>query len=205
MSVATSADDYIELLPATWRAINAYGIKISHRVYDSPDLSPLRGQRSGITASKDLWEVHRDPYDVSRVWVRNHWDGGWILAFWKHLSSSPAPFGELAWDHSRRQLTAAGADISEQQISDAVSGLLARARAGPPSPAGDTGKPTPRERRVAARTKATAPEHWPEPAQQAESAGPDPAGPAENEPGPGMAEVIPLGVFDASKEARQWW
>jgi hypothetical protein len=28
---------------------------------------------------------HRDPYDVSRIWVRNHLDGGWITQFWKHL------------------------------------------------------------------------------------------------------------------------
>ena len=70
--VALSSEDYIELLPATWRAINAYGIKIDHRVYDGADLSPLRGQRSGVKARKDLWEIHRDPYDVSRIWVRDH-------------------------------------------------------------------------------------------------------------------------------------
>ena len=29
--LALSPDDYIELLPATWRAVNAYGIKISRR------------------------------------------------------------------------------------------------------------------------------------------------------------------------------
>jgi hypothetical protein len=59
--VALSAGDYIELLPATWRAINAYGVKISHRVYDGEELNPFRGQRSGLTARQDLWEIHRDP------------------------------------------------------------------------------------------------------------------------------------------------
>ncbi len=65
--VALSAEDYIELLPAAWRAINAYGVKISHRVYDSEELNPFRGQRSGVPAKQNLWEIHRDPYDVSRV------------------------------------------------------------------------------------------------------------------------------------------
>ena len=35
--LALSPDDHIELLPATWRAVNAYGIKISRRVYDSAE------------------------------------------------------------------------------------------------------------------------------------------------------------------------
>jgi hypothetical protein len=57
--VALSADDYIEMLPATWRAVNAYGIKISHRIYDSDELNPFRRQPSGVTR-ENLWEVHRD-------------------------------------------------------------------------------------------------------------------------------------------------
>ena len=67
MPVALSAQDYIELLPARWQAINSYGIKISHRVYDSAELNPWRRQPSGVTAKKNLWEVHHDPYDVSQI------------------------------------------------------------------------------------------------------------------------------------------
>ena len=33
---------------------------------------------SGVTARKGLWEVHYDPYDVTRIWVRNHHESGWI-------------------------------------------------------------------------------------------------------------------------------
>ena len=51
--VALSASDYIELLPATWRAINAYGVRINHRTYDAPELNPLRRQPSGITAKHE--------------------------------------------------------------------------------------------------------------------------------------------------------
>ena len=59
--LALSPDDYIELLPATWRAVNAYGIKISRRIYDGKELNPLRMQHSGVTARKGLHEVHYDP------------------------------------------------------------------------------------------------------------------------------------------------
>ena len=144
------------MLPAAWRAINAYGVKVSHRVYDSEELNPFRGQRSGVTARQNLWEIHRDPYDVSRIWVRNHWDGGWITVFWKHLSTAPAPFGELAWDHARRQLAAGGGDPAEEEIAQAVGSLLQRAHQGPGKPGRPGRKPAAKDRRVAARTRATA-------------------------------------------------
>jgi putative transposase len=196
--VALSAGDYIELLPAAWRAINAYGVKISHRVYDSQELNPFRGQRSGVAARQNLWEIHRDPYDVSRVWVRNHWDGGWITVFWKHLSTAPAPFGELAWDHARRQLAADGRNPAEHEIAQAVESLLQRAHQGPGKPGRPGRKPAPKDRRVAARTRATAQPAWPRPESPAL------AGPA-GEPAGAPADVMPLPVFDAREEARRWW
>ena len=97
VAVPLSAEDYIELLPVTWRVINSYGIRLGRRTYDARALNPYRRQHSGITAKKGLWEVHHDPYDVTRIWVRNHHDGGWITVPWTHLKTSPAPFGELAW------------------------------------------------------------------------------------------------------------
>jgi putative transposase len=207
--VALSAGDYIELLPATWRAVNAYGVKISHRVYDSEELNPFRGQRSGVTARQDLWEIHRDPYDVSRIWVRNHWDGGWITVFWKHLSTAPVPFGELAWDHARRQLVGDGRNPEEQEIARAVESLLQRAHQGPGKPGRPGRQPAAKDRRVAARTRATAQPAWPRPEPPAapSGSGPDdaaPAGPAGQREDK-LADVVPLAVFDAREEARRWW
>ena len=63
----------------------------------------MRQQPSGVRDRKDLWEIHCDPYDVSRIWVRDHWNGGWITVFWTQLHRVAAPFGELAWDHARRR------------------------------------------------------------------------------------------------------
>ncbi|MEU9625031.1 hypothetical protein [Streptomyces sp. NPDC048155] len=152
--LALTGDDYVELLPATWRAVNSYGIKISHRIYDCADLGPLRRQPSGVARKKNLWEIHLDPYDASWIWVRNHWEGGWILVPWKHLGTVPQPFGDLAWDHAAADLRQQGeSDPTEEQITQAVAELLIRANQGP----GSGGKrPSRRDRRVAARTRAAA-------------------------------------------------
>jgi putative transposase len=212
--VALSAEDYIELLPATWRTINAYGVKISHRVYDGEALDPFRRQRSGVKAKHDLWEIHRDPYDVSRIWVRNHWDGGWMTVFWKHLSSSPTPFGELAWDHARHQLAVEGKTPTEREIAQAAESLLRRAHQGPEEekrPGRRSRKPSARERRVVARTRATAEPAWPRPDDQvpvsASEQNAAPAGSPREEPDENekLADVVPLAVFDAREEAKRWW
>ncbi|WP_344515069.1 Mu transposase C-terminal domain-containing protein [Dactylosporangium maewongense] len=200
--VALSADDYVELLPARWQAINAYGIRLNRRTYDAEGLNPLRRQRSAVKEKKGLWEIHHDPYDVSRVWVRNHRDGGWITAFWKHLHRVPTPFGELAWDHVRHERP----DGTEEQLADAVAALLSRAHEGPEPPA-RRGR---RARRVAARTRATSraaappdtnatPSHSPDPADRVP---PAPA-PDDEEDDTPMATVIPLPLFDPFAEARR--
>jgi putative transposase len=203
--VALSGEDYVELLPAVWRAINAYGVKINHRVYDDEALGELRRQPSGVSARKDLWEVHYDPYDVSRVWVRNHRDGGWIIAFWRHLSSAPVPFGELAWEHARQVLARRGQDRpTEAEITEAVNQLLTRADQGPAPP--DTAK----DRKVRSRTRATSTPSWPRPDPPAvQLAAPPAPALAEEDPADeedeSLAKVIPLGVFDAREEAKRWW
>ena len=219
--VPLSAEDHIELLPATWRAVNAYGIKISHRTYDAAELNPIRQQKSGVTARKGLWEVHHDPYDVSRVFVRG--PGGWITCPWKYLEKVPVPFGELAWDHVSGQLAGQGrGGMGELERAQAVDDLLRRAYHGPPDePAADAAN-TPRsrrrlsarDRRVAARTRATT-------ASRRAGAGDlpadgtaghaVPAGAGGVPPAPGhdddkpAAKVIPLGIFDPFEEAKKRW
>ena len=189
--VALGPDDYLELLPAAWRAVNAYGIKLNRRSYDSEELNPLRLQPSGVREKKHLWEVRHDPYDISRVHVRG--PDGWITVFWRHLDRAPVPFGELAWDHARRSLSR---DATEEQIADAVAALLRRANRGPD----DQEKPkmSKRDRRVAARTKAACPpgkQDQPEPGDAAEQAEQDAP----------LAKVIPMGIFDPFAEADKRW
>ncbi|KJS52910.1 integrase [Streptomyces rubellomurinus subsp. indigoferus] len=193
--VALSGADYVELLPAAWRAVNSYGIRINNRTYDSPELGPMRQRDSGVTAKRGLWEVHRDPYDVSYVWVRDHrGDGGWVRATWKYLHRAPVPFGDLAWDHVSHQLPMA----TEEELAQAVADLLTRAHAGPDQPAevrkSKKAKSAKTERGVAARTKAASPTVPlpPEPPREP-VAGSEPPDEAADED---LAEVIPLGLFD---------
>nr|WP_250300876.1 Mu transposase C-terminal domain-containing protein [Streptomyces sp. A 4/2] len=184
--VALSGDDYVELLPAEWRVVNDYGIRIKNRTYDSRALGPMRRQNSGVRAKRGLWEVHRDPYDVSRIWVRNHrGDNEWVPATWKFLNRAPIPFGDLAWDHVSHQLPRA----TEAEIADAVAALLTRAHGGPQTEQGPG--PGKRDRRVAARTKAAGP-LTPASVTGAQAEPEDEADESEES----VAEVIPLGLFD---------
>jgi putative transposase len=198
--VPLAADDYVELLPAAWRAINSYGVKIQHRTYDCKALNPYRRQHSGINARKGLWEVHYDPYDVTRVWVRNHHDGGWIQAPWTHLRTAPAPFGEQAWEHARQILARRGQDsATEAEIAHAVEALLDKAEHAP-----GRDKPTKRDKKVAGRTRATVAASRPRPEPDWQSpVHHDDVG--DDEDRDQLAEVIPLGVFDAHEEAKKWW
>ena len=196
--VALGPDDYIELLPVSWRAVNAYGIKLARRSYDSEELNPLRLQPSGVREKKNLHEVRRDPYDVSRIHVRG--PDGWITVFWKHLDRAPLPFGELAWDHARRSL---GREATEEQVADAVAALLRHASHGPEGQA----KPgmSKRDRRVAARTRAAAPQEGKQ--DQAEPGDPVPPGAVteQAEANAPLAKVIPMPIFDPFAEADKPW
>ena len=212
--------DYLELLPATWRVINSYGVKIAHRTYDCEALNPYRRQHSGVTGSNGRWEVHYDPYDVTQVWVRNHHDGGWITVPWRHLRTTPAPFGAQAWEQARHILARRGGDpATEAEIAGAVTALLDKAERGPDPAAAERTK---RDRRVAARTRATTESSWPKPAPPADDGADtttdqtsrdetsaDEAPPerdaADGAVADGLAPVIPLAIFDAREEAKRWW
>jgi transposase InsO family protein len=186
--LALSGEDYLELLPVCWRAIHAYGIRIAQRTYDTAELASIRHQPSGIAVHKGRWEVRYDPYDVTRIWVREHRAGRWITVFWTQLHRVAEPFGELVWDHARAGQPGAG----EAQVADAVEDLLRRAHRGPEK----TVAADARERRVAARTRVTAGPVWPRPeppAQPAEPAGAD------------AEEIVAFELFDPYQEAQRRW
>ncbi|MFJ9154680.1 Mu transposase C-terminal domain-containing protein [Streptomyces sp. NPDC102270] len=203
--VALSPEEYIELLPRCRRALNSYGVRLGHRTYDSAELDPFRRQPSGIGPSRRGWEIHYDPYDISRIWVRNHGGSGWITAVWRHLRTAPTPMGELAWDHARRILARRGTDpATEDEIAQAAVALLDRAADGPedkPQKPSGASRPSRRDRKVAARTRATAEPSWPRPDEPAEGPAAEQVESDEDE----LADVIPLEIFDARKEAQKWW
>jgi hypothetical protein len=192
LPVPLSGEDYLELLPVTWRAVNDYGIRIDYRTYDHAGLAPWRRQHSGITARKGLWEVHYDPYDVSRVFVRT--PDGWVTAPWTHLPMVSAPFADFTWRRARDLAAARGLDgADESAVARVLDDLLTRAQAGP----GDRASA-----RVAARTAiAAADRPCPPPAEGTRACDSD--GQAAPEPD-GRQPAVTMGIFDARAEAEKW-
>jgi putative transposase len=191
LPVTLSGEDYLELLPTVSRAVNDYGIQIDYRTYDAPGLGPYRRQNSGNTARRGLYEVHYDPYDLTRVFVRTN--DGWVTAPWTHLPMISAPFADFTWRHARRLTAQAGRDdTSEAEIARVLDELLTRAQSGPPADKASA--------RVAARTRVAAAAHRPPVPEEPPG---DQAAEEDEKEGP-TAEVIPLGIFDARTEADRW-
>ncbi|ULE32287.1 Mu transposase C-terminal domain-containing protein [Mycobacterium sp. IDR2000157661] len=194
-----SSDQYVALLPSLYRTVTAAGITIDYRVYDSDALDPARGEISGVPGKGVQWQVHYDPYDVSRVWVHNHHGEGYLMAHWTQLQTAPQPFGSALWEHARQLETSRGERrTSQEAITAAVEDLLGRASVAPESPR--RRRRTAKDRRVVARTRAAAEL-------------PPTVPPTEEPPGPflpsdedidDIADVIPLPVFDAEKESNTW-
>lgn len=191
LPLTLTGEDYLELLPVAWRAINDYGIRIDYRTYDSPELGPWRRQHSGVAAKRGLWEVHYDPYDLSQVFVRT--PDGWVTAEWTHLPMVAAPFADFTWRHARRLAAEAGRDDSnETEVARVLDELLTRAQAGLPVDKASA--------RVAARTRVAASTHRSPPA---EASTVEPDGEEELDE-LSTAPVVPLGIFDARAEAERW-
>jgi putative transposase len=224
--VPLGPEDHIELLPAGWQVINSYGVKIGRRTYDSGELNPYRRQHSGIEAENGRWEVRYDPYDISRIWIRNHHQGGWLPTTWKHLRTAPVPFGEQAWTHARQLLAARGSDPATEAEIAAVGCGPARPRRARPrfrtARAGSTAaapgsRPDPLAALAAGpgthrghRCPALAPPASGPVGDDESAGGPGPGAddrteqPAETETGTPPGQVIPLPLFDACKEAGRW-
>lgn len=208
--VPFGAEDYLELMPAETRVNNSYGVKIRHRVYDTAELNPYRGQNSGMKALNGLWEVRYDPYDAGCVWIRNHHDGGWITAYWRQLHTSPQPFGDDIWDYGRQIVAQRGiTSPSEDEIETAVDSILDKA-----SPPAKPRKRNRKDQRAAARNTAAVSAQRPrphidEPPQEREPA-PRPdavADPSEKQEveAPKLAKIIPLKIYDPQERADEWW
>ncbi|WP_439678137.1 transposase [Embleya sp. MST-111070] len=138
--------DYVELLETRWQAINDYGIRFGYRTYDHRGLNGHRRRRSTRADKGGRWEVHHDPYDPSRVWVRL--PEGWLEVPWVHAGAVRSPFTAFTWSFVRRTVERRGGrEEHEAAIARALDELLRRA---------GQGLGTARERSVAARARATA-------------------------------------------------
>jgi putative transposase len=117
VNVALDRDDYIGLLPVTYRSIQGYGINFEGLHYDSAELHPYRGVKSGLPVpAADRWEIRYDPYRLQSIFVRDHTRGVWIEAEWSLAKRTLAPFSLDVLRAARhaaqhRGDTAAGVDV----------------------------------------------------------------------------------------------
>ncbi|MGW4380917.1 Mu transposase C-terminal domain-containing protein [Kitasatospora sp. NPDC004531] len=129
-----SGDDYIELLPVVWKPITERGIRLNHRTYDHPALNDYRGQPSSVTAQQGRWEVHHNPHDARRIWVRLG-GGGFTPIPWIHAGHVHQPFGDQLWQHLKDTVARRGdRDRHEADLAQALDDLLRRARTGTAHP-----------------------------------------------------------------------
>ena len=191
LPVPLSGEDYVELLPVTWRAVNDYGIQIDYRTYDCAELGPYRRRASAAAARNGRWEVHYDPYDLSRVWMRDLDRAGWITVPWTQLPMISAPFADFTWRYAREILAARGQDDTDQAaVARVLDSLLTRAGNGPSG-------------RIAGRTAAaTAVTRLP----GLPGSAPEPGtGHDGSEAEPEDAPVEPFGVFDPLTDDSGLW
>jgi hypothetical protein len=208
--VALTGEDYIELMPSQWRTIGDGGIQIDYRTYNSREIRPHARQASGVGGKGTRWEVHFDPYDVSRVWVRNHHarngEPGWFTVPWTHRSMVAQPFADFTWRHARRIAAERGLDdTNETAVATVLGALLRRASSGP-----DSSRVLARQKAMAALPPALPAESLP-PALLAlpAAAGPVNGDAADGEPGESPDEdrdvtgtVVGFGLFDPFGEDR---
>ncbi|WP_225882139.1 transposase [Streptomyces aureocirculatus] len=124
--VPLSADDFVELLPVRWQPITDAGVRFDYRTYDDPCLNGHRGQDSGVASEKGLWEVHYNPYDPVRIWVRL--PEGFREVAWIHATSVGRPFTHHVWEHICKVVERTGSrEEHEAALVLALDGFLKRA------------------------------------------------------------------------------
>jgi hypothetical protein len=119
------------------------------------------------------------------------------------------PFGDLAWNHALAQLRDQhDRTPAEEEITEAVRVLLLKASQGPAGTTGPVPQACRQNRRVAARTQAGSHPGRTGPPQPPLAAAPRSRPPEEatgEDQDTGLAQVMPLGVFDPFKEAEKRW
>lgn len=138
-------ENHIELLPVRWQPVSDYGIRFDYRTYDSTVLNGHRRGRTSAGAAVQL-EVHHNPYDPARIWVRL--PGGFTEVPWIHATQVSMPFTDSTWRHILSTVPrTTDRDAHEVALARALDTLLRRAGAG---------TATRRERTIAARAAAAA-------------------------------------------------
>ncbi|MHB9864586.1 hypothetical protein [Streptomyces sp. YIM S03343] len=205
VAVPLKAADYIELLPSRRCAIGAEGIRFDYRTYDS---TSLNGHRHRSTAPDGKWEVHYNPYEPSRCWVRL--PDGWAEAGWIHRNLVSQPFSDTAWRHIRTVVEQrTGRAEHEELLARALDALLRRAAAAtagvreqPPSvPRAGGGRAASETGQLPAVSGPTDPALAP---PYADLTGEDEQEQDQTDERDEGTDIRPWHVFDAHQEAQRW-
>jgi hypothetical protein len=124
--VPLGSEDYVELLPVRWQAITDAGIRFDYRTYDHACLHEDRVHDPGVRSEQGLWEVHYNPYDPVRIWVRLA--DGFVEVPWIHTTAVSLPFTHHIWEHICKVTERTGSrEEHESQLALALDDFLKRA------------------------------------------------------------------------------
>ncbi|MFD4318980.1 transposase [Streptomyces sp. NPDC058548] len=153
--VPLGSDDFVELLPVRWQVITDGGIRFDYRTYDHACLHKEEVSQERARSRKVLWEVHYNPYDPARIWVRL--PGGFREVPWIYATAVSRPFTHHVWEHICRVTERTGSrEEHEEKLVLELDTFLKRA-------AGKA-KLSKTERRVIAKSRASGAERVPVPA-----------------------------------------
>nr|PPQ62047.1 integrase [Streptomyces sp. QL37] len=133
--VPLGRDDYLRLLPTAWVGVSDEGIKFMNRVYESAGnkLGPYRRRKSGLGGKRrGGWELRYNPYAPEHVWLRDHEQGWWVPATFRHQEVIGAPWTQNLWEIATTQhLARGGRKDDDFAVAQALAELLDRAGRGP--------------------------------------------------------------------------
>lgn len=147
LHVPLTNDDYIAMLPITYRRVNRYGVTIDHRVYDSARLAHIRRRESPLPSKKGRWPVRVDPYNLHVVWLEA--DGEFIPLRWANDVHAMPMLGDV-WRHARDEYRAKDDTQDEADRRELVDAMKTFAKQG------NAAKPERRAAKQRARAKAVA-------------------------------------------------
>ncbi|ASD20868.1 integrase [Cryobacterium sp. LW097] len=127
LEVPFDANTYISLLPVRWRTLQAYGVTIDHRTYDSPGLRELKRTKSSYPGHDGKWPIRVDPYNVQTVWMPL--GDEWLPLEWAHATAA-GPMSADVWAVTRRSGFFEHRQALEADIATRSSDIIARAGQG---------------------------------------------------------------------------
>lgn len=126
LQLPLSPQEYIELLPVTYRRITSVGVKYLNREFDAVELHPMRNTKSDLSDKDGKWEVRHDSLNPLVVWVHGPNDE-WIECHDRGAHAQLQPHAAEIWRTIR---DSDRADVAN--VNAALTGTPAPAIAAPP-------------------------------------------------------------------------